>query len=379
MAQRGHRVTLVTPYHKRRLFPSTAAIEGRLEVFYSPGWMSARLRRGGFSLLDMLYKVWTVLKLDFDVLHVTCGHRPAQLIPALAVRFLKRRPIVDEWWEWYGKGGRAELSTGILSRLIGIYDRLLELPTKSVYSAVVAISSKLKDRLKENGHVHVLHGGVEVDHLRSGDKGEARRQLGISDEAFLIGLISVGRAEHSDVLPFLLAFRQLAKNEPSLHLFVTGEENYIMEQLISQQGGRQVIYRGWLDLDQYSLFLRACDVFVLPLSNVPRNAGRWPHKIGDFLYFERPIISNPTGDLVDLFASKGIGFLCENKPDAYCELLNRLLKSGENLALLCLDSCQIAQELSSDKRVDSLLAIYKNVCKNVGYTALLKQGNLLDK
>ncbi|MBN2468881.1 MAG: glycosyltransferase [Deltaproteobacteria bacterium] len=362
MAQRGHGVTLVTPHHKRRLFPATAAIEGRLQVFYSPGWTSVRLRRGGFSLLDMLYKLWTVLKLDFDVLHVTCGHRPAQLIPALAARFLKRRPIVDEWWEWYGSGGRAELSTGILGRLIGMYDCLLELPMKSVYSVVIAISSKLKDRLKENRHVYVLHGGVEVDHLRPGEKGAARQQLGISEDLFLIGLISVGRAEHNDVLPFLLAFRQLALSEPRLQLFVTGEESYIREEFLERQGGTQVIYQGWLDLEQYNLYLRACDVFVLPLSNVPRNLGRWPHKIGDFLYFERPIITNPVGDFIELFSGKRIGFLCENKPYAYCELITRLLRRRQTLSLACSDSWATAQELSSDKRLDSLLAIYREVC-----------------
>ena len=362
LADRGYIVTLITPYHERRWFASEVEREGGLRVLHSPGWAPAALRRGGFSLLDMLYKLWIVLTLDFDVLHVTSGHRPAQLIPALAARFLKKRSIVDEWWEWYGQDGRSELRTGVKGRLIGMYDRLLELPAKSFYSAVIAISSRLKERLGNNRNVHVLHGGVEVDHLMPGDKHHARQQIGLSDELFLVGLISVGSAEHYDLLPFLIAFRQLAESEPSLRLFVTGEENYIREQLLNQRSGGQVIYKGWLELSQYSLYLRACDVFVLPFSNIPRNAGRWPHKIGDFLYFERPVITNPTGDFIDLFAGKRLGFLCENDPNAYLELFERLLNIKENLVLACSDSRQTAIELSSDNRVNSLLHIYQNVC-----------------
>jgi len=362
LAERGHIITFVSPHHERRWFPSEVISANGFRVLHSPGWAPAAFRRGGFSFLDMLYKVWVVLTLDFDILHTTSGHRPAQLIPALAARILKRRPIVDEWWEWYGRGGRAELNRGIIGRMIGLYDRLFELPAKALYSRVIAISSKLKDRLDKNQHVHVLHGGVEVDHLVPGDKKEARRQLGLSDQFFLLGLISVGRSEHSDLLPFLCAFRQLTERQPSLRLFVTGEDNYVYDQFLNQKGGERVIYKGWLDLEQYSLYLRACDVFVLPLSNVPRNAGRWPHKIGDFLYFGRPIITNPTGDFVELFADRRLGFLCENEPDAYRELLGRLLRDGDNLTLACSGSRQMALELSSDKRVDSLLLIYRDVC-----------------
>ena len=362
LAKLGHVVTFVTPHHKRRWFPSEAASEDALRVLYSPGWTPAAWRRGGFSILDMLYKLWMVLTLDFDLLHVTSGHRPAQLIPALAARILKKRPVIDEWWEWYGRGGRSEVSTGLKGRLIGEYDRLLELPAKEWYSAVIAISTRLKQRLHKNKHVYVVHGGVEIDHLLPGDKRQARRQLGLPDELFLIGLVSTGRLDHPDLLPFLLAFRQLAKSEPSLHLFVTGEENYIMEQLISQQGGGQVIYRGWLDLAQYSLYLSACDIFVLPLGNIPRNAGRWPHKIGDFLYFERPIVTNPTGDIVELFAGRRLGFLCENDTGAYLNLLGQLLRNRGKLTPACSDSFKTAQDLSSDRRVDSLQQIYKNVC-----------------
>lgn len=361
IAEQGHAVTFITPHQKQQWCASKALQEDGLRVIFSPGWAPTAMRRGGFSLLDMLYKVWMVLTLEYDVLHVTCGHRPAQLVPALAARFLKRRPTVDEWWEWYGRGGRAEAIVGLKGRVISIFDCLFELPAKGWYSAVLAISSKLKQRLKANSHVHVLHGGVEVDHLAPGNKEEARRRLGLSSDLFLIGLSSTGRADHPDVLPFLRAFRVLAKQEPRLRLFVTGEKDYVRKEFIGKPGGDKVIYKGWLELDEYSFYLRACDVFVLPLGDVPRNAGRWPHKLGDFLYFERPIITNPIGDIPKLFKGKQLGFLCPNEQQAYYDLLENLLGGVKDLVQACLDSRKTAIGLSSDKRVESLIRIYKSL------------------
>ena len=365
LAALGHSVSFVTPHCERRCFPSKGESTKRFQIFFSPGWAPTALRRGGFSLLDMLYKLCLVLLLDYDVLHVTCGHRPAQLIPALAARFFKRRPTIDEWWEWYGEGGRSDVrNKGIMQNLIVVYDRLFELKAKAWFTSIIVISSKLKLRLCNSHHVKVLHGGVEVDHLTPGDKCTARNALGLQDDLFVIGLSSVGLADHNDLLPFFVAFRELAEKDSSLRLFVTGEEVYVQEQFIDQPGGSQILYKGWLELDEYSLYMRSCDVFVLPLFDVPRNAGRWPHKMGDFLYFERPIISNPTGDLPELFANKRLGYLCENAPDVYCRLLEKLRgMSEDDLKQECVDSRQTAEALSSDRRVDSLVGIYKSVCR----------------
>jgi glycosyltransferase involved in cell wall biosynthesis len=364
LAERGHGATYITPDVKRRWTAQQVTAQNGFVVLHSPGLAPAAFRRGGFSLLDLCYKLWFVLKEDFDVVHTTSGHRPAQLIPALAARYLKGCPIVDEWWEWYGPGGRFDMARGVKGRLIGLYDRLFELPTKSLYSAVIAISSTLKARLKHNSHVHVLHGGVEVDHLSPINKNEARDRLGLPPDLFIAGLVSMGRADHPDLKPFIEAFHKLTGRFPNLRLFVTGEADYIKEQLLEGPSSRNVIYKGWLELHDYSSYLSACDLFVLPLSDVPRNAGRWPHKIGDFLLFERPILSNPTGGLSDLFSNNRIGYLCSNTGESYIKILPELISIKDDLHTKCAESHKTALNLSSDLRVDKMVQIYSSISGN---------------
>jgi len=163
---------------------------------------------------------------------------------------------------------------------------------------------------------------------------------------------------------FLDAFSKLAKEYHNIRLLVTGNEEYVRTLFNGVSCRDKIICLGWLDFDDYNRHLSACDFFVLPLRNIPRNAGRWPNKIGDYLCLNRPIISNPTGDILDLFNKYKIGFICEETVDAFYHLLKRILEKKIQLADYHRDSKYVASEvLSFDRRVVSILRFYEE-CLN---------------
>ena len=358
IAEKGHQVTLVHPSCSFQTTLETKTDKHFTEIS-TPGLFSKRLRSGGFGVLDALFKSIFALKTRYDVILTTSGHRPGALFPALLGKYFRGSVIVDEWWEWFGKGGYASLRKGILGKIVNYYDIILELPTKGLYDGVIAITNALKNRLEVNNHVIVLHGGAECDKFVEYSLAYARKNLNIEKDLFIIGMSNIGKVDHDDNAVFLEAFKKLSEEYDYLRLFVTGERKYIEDFLKHQSYGCKVLYSGWLDFVDYNKHLSACDLFVLPFRNHPRNVGRWPNKLGDYLCLNRPIISNPTGELKKLFFEYKIGLLCEPTVESYCSILRRILEDKLHTSLLCGDSKQLALILSIDRRIDKMTQFYE--------------------
>jgi len=161
------------------------------------------------------------------------------------------------------------------------------------------------------------------------------------------------------------AFSKLSQEYDNIRLFVTSaDKEYVSDFLKTVSYRDKIIYKGWLEFDDYNRYLSSCNLFALPYRNITRNAGRWPNKIGDFLCLNRPVISNPTGDLRDFFDKYNIGFLCDETVDAFYQLLTKIICKEIDLSEYHSDAMFVAREiLDFDKRIDSILNFYEQ-CLN---------------
>ena len=136
VSENGYDVTFIAP-----ALNSKKVIERKesqtLRVIYTPGLVPAKFRKGGFSFLDVLFKIMYILTQRYDVIHVTSGHRPAQLIPCLFGKFCSKSVIIDEWWEWFGTDGIGGMRNSLYGKIISFYDALFELPSKKCYDGVI--------------------------------------------------------------------------------------------------------------------------------------------------------------------------------------------------------------------------------------------------
>ena len=69
------------------------------------------------------------------------------------------------------------------------------------------------------------------------------------------------------------------------------------------------------------------DVFALPLGAGVRNAAKWPMKIGDFMAAGRPTVSNPVGEMEELFEREPIGLLAAWDPADFAEKIVYILEN----------------------------------------------------
>lgn len=359
MAQRGHQVTVIFP---RQAAPAKPAAIENVKIIYTPDFLPARLRSGGFGLFDTLFKTIAVLRTKFDVIHACPGHRPAGLIPAFFAKKFRKSVVVDEWWEWFGNEGWATGRKGFIGKLIAGYDSVLEIPAKSIFDGVIAISNTLKSRLSSESNVIVLNGGAECDKFIAYDLNVARQKTNIPSDIFIIGMSNVSEDDHDDNLPFFEAIAELSKSYSHLRLLVTGDAKYIRDFLQPLFHHNILIDCGWSDFESYNRLLSACDVFTLPYPNTPRNAGRWPNRIGDYLSLNRPVITNPTGDVGILFNKYVLGFLCGNTTEDYRRLVSDIMENRDKMAAANFQCRKVAKELLSfPERVNRILRFYESI------------------
>lgn len=358
LARRGNEVTMISPTFSFSLLGHCCYKNGVTYIF-TAGWLPARFRRGGFGFLDLVSKSFYILRGDYKIVHSTAGHRPAQIFPSVISKWIKKSKIIDESWECYNAEGRASTRKTLLGKMISRYDVLFELLTKKQYHHIVVISSYLRRRLVDNGipksDISVLFGAIDDTKFVNYPKVKAREKAKIPKESIVLGLISVGEADHDDNQIFIKSFIQLVKVYPQLKLFVTGEEGYI-KKTFGELIGKTVIYRGWLGLKDYNLLLSSCDCFILPLTPVPRNLGRWPHKFSEFVFFEKPVITGRVGDQADLVSKFELGSCLENTTESYRKFIKKLI---EGLRMGNRDGFKsVKAQLTITFRTDKLQKIY---------------------
>ncbi len=357
LCRKGHKVTMISPSLSSPSWGKYYSKNG-IKYVFTPSILPAKFRRGGFGVLDLLVKFLLVLFTKYNIVHSTSGHRPSQFLPSMLAKHLKKTIVIDEWWEWYGKEGRFGTRDSLLGRIIGSYDEYTEIRFRKFYDHVLPISSYLRDRIINSGYdkdnVTILHGSLGTSNFNNIDLNIARNKIKVNENLFLIGLISVGQADHNDNKSFIEAFKYLSKLHPELRLFITGEKEYILNQF-EHEIGKTVLYPGWLNFDQYNIYLSSCNLFVLPLENIPRNLGRWPHKFSEFVFLDRPIISSKQGDQSYFIKKYNLGQTIENNFKQFVEIIEGYLQKPRKI--MHFDK-EVKDLFSLESRVSKLEKVY---------------------
>lgn len=274
LAQRGHRVTVLTSGHPG--FPPRAEDRG-LEVLRSPAVGTSRparlLRRACF----FFWSLWQLRRFRFDALH------------------LGSMPGMDVWTSalaaWaYGRLAKAKGARTVTVHALAESEQEawstkgLQGMWKSIYfryvDHIVGVSPYLWEAIKVRYPARaVLMVPAARDDifapLASEERQALRRRWGVSkDDVVFLFLGSVGRRKGFDLLA--QAFAQLAPEHPNWHLWAIGPRTRAESQNLDEAEARevtaplagldaQVRYWGRVD-DRYELakVLGAGDVFVFP-------------------------------------------------------------------------------------------------------------------
>jgi hypothetical protein len=106
-------------------------------------------------------------------------------------------------------------------------------------------------------------------------------------------------------------------------------------------------------------------MFALPYPDNPRNRGRWPNKFGDYVALQRPVLTNPTGDVGVMVEKWNLGFLCKHEKASYLDAILRFFTQPSLVSSSCFGFDRIPDNelMNFSQRINRMLDIYRDALK----------------
>ncbi len=240
-------------------------------------------------------------------------------IPAIAVENLV--PVADAAREGALKAARIRGGRWLAGHLLRRVPRIVA-ETEYLKADIVRRWRVDPDR------VDVIGLGVDRDQFRPQDQAEARRRLGIPEEATVLLYVGVLDRAH-DLRPVLRAVREVGGR--SLHLIVVGDgalREELQAEARSVDGkGDRVWFFGRVPHDQVPAHIAAADLCLAPYSPAAFPGGVVGYstlKVREYLAAGRPVATVTSGTLGELVEEGVTGFFVANETPAWRRLLGEL-------------------------------------------------------
>lgn len=212
---------------------------------------------------------------------------------------------------------------------------------------IVTTGEKLRETLIRDNHfpagmITSVPTGIDTERFCPGDKIAARKQLGLPEQALIIGIVATLRSwkGHRHLIE---AFAQLLNTrKEDLRLLMVGggpQEENIKQQLAELGIEDRVILSG----NQFDVvpWMQSLDIFALPSY---ANEGV-PQGILQAMLCQLPIISTPIGSITEAVAHEKTGLIIQPKnPAELAEALRQLIENKEKRDTLAKAARDYAQQ-----------------------------------
>lgn len=333
LARRGHQITLLTTSdHQRSKIIDTS--EESVHVVEIPDLLWGALRSGWdpwSALCRFLYL--SRINQNFDLIHLF-ESRPAVIHPVQIYRATRSIPMIIDWVDWIGRGGILEVRRPRWYRyLFGSIETFYEEYFRARADGLTVICTTLRERavglgIVEDAILHIPVGADLQTYATVLDKSTCRHEVNLPQENAILAFAAV---DADFDLPIVLgALKQVVRLRPETRLMLLGKSNpYIMRLAREYDIDDRIFPVGYVPFDRFPVYLGCADIFLLPFPNTLYNRGRWPSKICDYMASGRPIISNPTGDIKDLFTDNDVGILVGETIDDWIAGILSILEQPE--------------------------------------------------
>jgi glycosyltransferase involved in cell wall biosynthesis len=296
LAQRGHRVTLLTISKSRRAGSEHEERDG-VEVIYTPDLLWG-IGRTGWDPWDTFVRCALVGREPWDIVHAW-DSRPVVILPALWAARRGRRAgtqLVLDWCDWWGRGGtQAERQERGLKLVAPLETWFEEAFRRKAHGSTV-ISRALFDRAVKlgvvPGTIRLLPQGCDVE-CAGGSREAARRRLGLSQDTKV--LVSIGALIRSDAKLLFDSLALLFARCPDCRFFLIGRSRVEVPAAIRQSP--QFTETGFVTTETLRDYMEACDGLLAPLADTLASRARWPSKVNPLLAMGRAVIITKVGDL----------------------------------------------------------------------------------
>ena len=327
LAKRGHEITLMTTSAAARWAVGSEQVQG-VEVIEAPDLLVGR-GRTGWDPWNTGRRILRLRERTFDLIHAF-DSRPVVIYPALVAQHWTGAPLVMDWADWWGRGGWINDRSGWFVRtFFGPFETWHEESFRGLAAGTTTISRALAARAVALGvaqsSVLQLPNGSDCETVRPLDRAQARKRLNLpAGEPWLV---HVGVLTPGDLALLLNAHGIAQREQPGLRLALVGRT----ATRVSPRPG--VVITGALPLAELHDWLGAADACVVPCRDTIGNRGRWPSKVNDYLAAGRPVVMPKVGDVGELIANSGAGWVTQANAGSLAEgMLSALVPEHQTVA-----------------------------------------------
>jgi glycosyltransferase involved in cell wall biosynthesis len=241
--------------------------------------------------------------------------------------------------------------------------RLLIKVSPYIADSYIVISSNLYKKMcslaKRKVPVHLIPVSVNFKYFNNGSNRNHRSEVKI---------FYGGSFGHKDGLPYLInAFDELCIRYNNLRLILSGKglstdmEN-IFAEIAQLKCKDKIIYKGYLDTDDYYTLLNHCDIFCMTRINSKfANAG-FPFKLGEFLATGKGVIATNIGDVPNYLTNKQNALLIDSESvSQLVEAISYFLNNPNKMRDIGTESRKTARQyFDSEKLSMQLFDIFKS-------------------
>lgn len=191
------------------------------------------------------------------------------------------------------------------------------------------------------GEVMAMPSSVDLSVFKPRDRQACRVELGLPDDALLIGTAG-GLYREKGIGPLYAAWPHIAAARPDVHLVLAGPTE---PQSLPPQGDR-VHYVGMLAHDQVARLFCALDVGVISVLDTPFGRYCFPQKAYEMLACELPVVAADVGATGELFAGHPRLLFRPGDAEALAQAVLTQLGGAERLALPIRDWRALIQDMA---------------------------------
>ena len=327
LARRGHDVTMMTVSATSRFRAETRRDRERFTIIECPSFLDELLPWHASGVLDIALRIRELWRGDYDVVYAF-EYQPNISIPVLLARRFKRFVLISDWCDWHA--GASYHFGGY--RLAHAIDRRFEEHIRHRADFITTINTTLHDRARSIGiaedKLAIVGEGVDPSYIAPADRDAARRLLGLPSGVALAGTIR----DAPSMTQLLCDALVLA---PQLHLLVIGGAPELVEAQARRAGVADRLHApGRVSDADLPHYLAACDALVLPLEDNLTNRGRWPHKLGDMIAAQRPVIVSRGGEFPALLEHHAAALIVEHSPAAFARAMAEVVAEPARFAAM---------------------------------------------
>ena len=329
LAQAGHNV-----------FVLTLKIDGQLDFENFEGFYIVRLNllkrhrfiiRFFFTNLISLYQIPKIVKkYNIGVLHV---HEITYALLVVILGKLLRKKVVFDVHEYYVSSAEADLKKkGVLGQFFLGFMKLSEKMTCRLASKVVVATWGLAERLDRLGvsrdKIVTILNVANIEMLKKVTTTAVREKK--FKEKFVVSYVG-GFSTPRGLDTLIRALPLVVREVPNVHILLVGDgdaKESLVELCQQLDLMRYVTFTGRVSFRKAMEYVQISDLGVIPYHSTPQTEVAIPHKIFQYMYFEKPVIVSSVRSLKKIVKETKCGMVF--RTDDYEMLAKKIIDAAQN-------------------------------------------------